>query len=200
MIIKTNHIYIIIKKKRLTNIKGKEFCPTFLFFSPSRSFGPTSVNKCKCHQFVISSHWKGKNLSLPMWWYNKLMAFTFPKDVLNDQIFRHPICRLLPALNTKIRFLGVRDRQIPSFLDNVPVNLNPAPRTLIRPRIGQSCSRRGDGRWAGVYSRWGQLGLRWTVDTLWTPGHFWTPGGHPASGVERIRNSVEFTGCPKDWC
>ena len=80
---------------------------------------------------------------------------------LNDQIFRHPICRLLPALNTKIRFLGVRDRQIPSFLDNVPVNLNPAPRTLIRPRIGQSCSRRGDGRWAGVYSRWGQLG-QWT--------------------------------------
>ena len=118
------------------------------------------------------------------------MAFTFPKDVLNDQIFRHPICRLLPALNTKIRFLGVRDRQIPSFLDNVPVNLNPAPRTLIRLRIGQSCSRRGDGRWAGVYSRWGQLGLRWTVDTLWTPGHFWTPGGHPASGEDQEFNKI----------
>ena len=67
-------------------------------------------------------------------------------------------------------------RQIPSFLET----LNPAPGwgSLIRRQIGRSCrnwpkttSGRGDGRWAGVYSRcgdnWGDwgghCGLWWTI-------------------------------------
>ena len=93
-------------------------------------------------------------------------------------------------------------RQIPSFLET----LNPAPGwgSLIRRQIGRSCrnwpkttSGRGDGRWAGVYSRcgdnWGDwgghCGLWWTIASVDCGGHccrqcgghcglWWTHFGH----------------------
>ena len=83
-------------------------------------------------------------------------------------------------------------RQIPSFLET----LNPAPGwgSLIRRQIGRSCrnwpkttSGRGDGRWAGVYSRcgdnWGDwgghCGLWWTIASVDCGGHCCRQcGGH----------------------
>ena len=79
-------------------------------------------------------------------------------------------------------------RQIPSFLET----LNPAPGSgsLIRRQIGRSCqnwpkttSGRGDGRWAGVYSRcgdnWGDCGGHCGIATVDCEGHYCRHcGGH----------------------